>query len=58
MIDCFGFDRVMYGGDWPVATLATGYPRWVQTLDDAVADASSAERRKLFRDNAIAFYRL
>ncbi len=57
-IDCFGFGRVMYGGDWPVATLATGYPRWVQTLDDAVADASPVERRQLFHDNAIAFYRL
>ena len=58
VIDCFGYDRVMYGGDWPVATLATDYPRWVQTLDDAVANASPAERRKLFHDNAIAFYRL
>ena len=58
VIDCFGFDRVMYGGDWPVAYQATEYPRWVETLAWAVEGCSEAELRKLFRDNAIAFYRL
>jgi len=58
VIDCFGFGRVMYGGDWPVSTLATDYPRWVETLLWAVEGASEAELRKLFRENAIKFYRL
>ncbi len=58
VIACFGFDRVVYGGDWPVAYQATEYPRWVETLAWAVSGASEAERRKLFRDNAVAFYRL
>ena len=31
VIECFGFDRVIYGSDWPVSTLASDYPRWVQT---------------------------
>lgn len=58
VIDCFGFDRVMYGGDWPVASLATDYPRWVETLQWAVQGCSGVELRKLFHDNAVAFYRL
>lgn len=58
VVACFGFDRVVYGGDWPVAFQATEYPRWVETLAWAVAGASEAERRKLFHDNAVAFYRL
>ena len=58
VIDCFGFDRVMYGGDWPVAYQATEYPRWVETLAWAVDGCSDEELKKLFRDNAIAFYRL
>lgn len=58
VLDCFGFDRTMYGGDWPVAYQATEYPRWVATLEAAVRGASEADLRKLFRDNAIAFYRL
>ena len=58
VISCFGFDRVIYGSDWPVSTQASDYPRWVQTLKDAVSGCSSEELRKLFRDNAIKFYRL
>jgi L-fuconolactonase len=56
VIGCFGFDRVMYGGDWPVAFQATEYPRWVETLEWAVSGSSENELRKLFRDNAIKFY--
>ena len=58
VIACFGFERVIYGSDWPVSTQASDYPRWVQTLKDAVSDASSEEQQNLFRDNAIKFYRL
>jgi len=58
VINCFGFDRVIYGSDWPVSTQASDYPRWVQTLKDAVSGCSSEELRNLFRDNAIKFYRL
>ncbi len=57
-IDAFGFDRVMFGGDWPVSTLAITYRRWTEILDDLLAGASDDERRKFWRDNAVAFYRL
>ncbi|HEX9115626.1 MAG TPA: amidohydrolase family protein, partial [Anaerolineae bacterium] len=58
VIDTFGFDRLMFGGDWPVASLATDYPRWVETLARAVAGCTVEEQRNLFRENAIRFYRL
>ena len=58
VLDCFGFSRVLYGGDWPVAYQATTYPRWVETLEWAVRGCSEDELRKLFYDNAIEFYRL
>ncbi|HWZ06612.1 MAG TPA: amidohydrolase family protein, partial [Bradyrhizobium sp.] len=57
-IDCFGFDRVMFGGDWPVSELATRYSRWIALVDAVTLRAAPVERRKLFHDNAIAFYRL
>jgi L-fuconolactonase len=57
-IDAFGFDRVMFGGDWHVLELAGTYPQWVEILDWAIEGATEAEKRKLFRDNAIRFYRL
>lgn len=57
-IETFGFDRVMFGGDWPVATLAVDYPRWVAIVEDAVAGCAPDEVANLFRDNARRFYRL
>jgi L-fuconolactonase len=57
-IECFGFDRVMYGGDWHVLELAGTYPQWVGIVDWVIAGASLEEQRKLYRDNAIRAYRL
>ncbi len=58
VIDCFGFGRVLFGGDWPVATQATDYPRWVATLDDALKGTSPDELHQLYVRNAEAFYRV
>jgi L-fuconolactonase len=58
VLDCFGFDRVLFGGDWPEATQATDYPRWVNTLDAAMHAASADELHKLYVRNAEAFYRV
>jgi L-fuconolactonase len=58
VIERFGFARVMFGSDWPVAEQTHRYDEWVEIVDQAVVDASDDERRKLFRDSAIAFYRL
>jgi len=57
-IDAFGFDRVMFGGDWPVAVQAIEFRRWVSILDDVLATTTDIERQKFWRDNAVRFYRL
>ena len=57
-LDCFGFERAMFGGDWHVLELAGTYPDWVDIVDWIVADASTGERRKLFGETAIDFYGL
>jgi L-fuconolactonase len=57
-LECFGFDRVLFGSDWPVATLATSYQRWYETARDLVAFARNADRLKLFRTNAERIYRV
>ena len=57
-LECFPSDRVMFGGDWPVALLAVPYPRWVELLWEFTSDLTPEGRRRLFRDNAIEFYRL
>ena len=57
-IECFGFSRCAFGGDWPVMELATRYPAWVAIVDRVTAGASTADLRSLYRDTAIAYYRL
>jgi L-fuconolactonase len=58
VIECFSFDRVMFGGDWPVSTQATDYPRWVDTLDAALKGSSPDELHRLYVRNAETFYRV
>jgi predicted TIM-barrel fold metal-dependent hydrolase len=57
-IDCFGWDRVMFGSDWPVCTLSASFEQWVTALREIVAGASEEQQRKLFHDNAVRVYRL
>lgn len=57
-LDCFGFDRTMYGSDWPVARQATEYVRWVETIEWVLKDCSKDNIERLFRKSAAAFYRL
>jgi L-fuconolactonase len=56
--DRFGIERILYGGDWPVATLAGDYLQWLTVLEQATADFTEGERRNLFADNAKRVYRL
>jgi L-fuconolactonase len=58
LLDVFGEDRVAFGGDWPVVTLAAPYRRWVETLDALTAHLSPTAKRKLWAENARRFYRL
>jgi len=58
VMESFGWQRTLFGGDWPVARLATEYPRWVDTLTAALPGSDQDDLRRLFRDNAMTFYRL
>ncbi len=55
-IDAFGIDRVMFGGDWPVVTLATTYKNWLRLLQEVIANRPEGERRKILHDNAAKQY--
>jgi L-fuconolactonase len=57
-LECFGFNRVLFGGDWPVATLATSYQRWLETVQNYFSFATEIDRTKLFQTNAERIYRV
>lgn len=58
VMTCFGPDRVLFGGDWPVSTLATDYPRWVETVDAALAGCTPDELHRVYVRNAEQVYRV
>ena len=57
-LECFGFERILFGGDWPVATLATNCGRWLETVQKFFAFAPAADQIKIFQTNAERIYRV
>jgi len=57
-LDCFGSERLMFGGDWPVVDLAGGYARWRAIFEAATAALPSHDRRRIESGTATAFYAL
>jgi L-fuconolactonase len=58
LVAAFGYDRLMFGSDWPVCTLAAEYQQWLEALLWAIQDATDIDLQKLFHDNAKLFYRI
>jgi predicted TIM-barrel fold metal-dependent hydrolase len=57
-IACFGWDRVMWGGDWPVCTLSAELQQWINASSEITRHESETNRTKLFQGNAERIYRL
>ncbi|MDR3456288.1 MAG: amidohydrolase family protein [Verrucomicrobiae bacterium] len=57
-LEVFGIDRILFGSDWPVATLATSYQRWVETVQNAFLSVGEAGLVKIFQTNAERIYRV
>jgi L-fuconolactonase len=57
-LECFGFNRILFGGDWPVATLATSYERWLEAVREFFSFATETDHLKLFQTNAERIYRV
>ena len=57
-IEAFGFNRVVFGSDWPVCLLAGTLDRWMRLLERTLQGASAADLESYYRLNAINFYRL
>lgn len=54
----FGWDRVVWGSDWPVCTLGGGLSTWVAATHALLSGCSIAERDRLLSANARKLWRL
>ena len=54
----FGADRLMFGSDWPVCTLAASYDEVLAAARELTGDLSAGERDAIFAGTASRVYRL
>jgi predicted TIM-barrel fold metal-dependent hydrolase len=57
-VECFGWDRVLFGGDWPVCNLTASLGRWVEIAKEIVSKEPVANQEKFFSRNAERIYRV
>ncbi len=57
-VECFGVERMLYGGDWPVLTLAGSYGDWYRFTERFTAGWSAADRNSFYAGNAARVYGL
>jgi len=58
VLEAFTPERLMFGSDWPVVTLASTYQRWIGTVRAAIAQLSATEREWILSRTAIEAYGL
>ena len=57
-IEVFGVERCMFGSNWPVDSLYSGYRTVVEAYREITADFTADERSALFRRNAEHYYKV
>ena len=58
VLKCFGNKRIVFGGDWPVCTLAGGYRAWYDFVSEWTLAWTESEKLDFYYNNANQFYRL
>ncbi len=58
VVASFGWERVVWGGDWPVCTLTTTFQQWAEASDKLFVAATETQREKVFHKNAERLYHI
>jgi L-fuconolactonase len=58
VLDSFGPDRLIFGSDWPVSTLAASYSQVLDLYQQLTGQLSAAEQDAIFDHTARRVYRL
>jgi predicted TIM-barrel fold metal-dependent hydrolase len=57
-IESFGWDRVVWGSDWPVCTLTASLSTWIAATHALTRGCTADERDRLFATNARRIWKL
>lgn len=55
-MECFGSERLMFGGDWPISILSGGYDRVWAALRGLCDELAESDRDNILGKTAIDFY--
>lgn len=58
LLKIFGPERLIWGSDWPVCTLAAAYAEWTAATEQLLSGLSQTETDAIMGGNAIRFYGL
>jgi predicted TIM-barrel fold metal-dependent hydrolase len=58
LLEAFGPERMLWGGDWPVTDLNSGLPGWLAATRELLAPLSGPERAAIASGTARRVYRL
>lgn len=58
VIETFGFDRVLFGSDWPVCLPAASYDQVCEIVETCTAGITDEEKAKLWGGSCAGFYNL
>jgi len=58
VIESFGPERVMLGGDWPINTLGGTYAEWCSVLEYCLNELDDSAHIQVYKTTAESFYRL
>lgn len=58
LLECFGPGRLMWGSDWPIALITSGYEGIYDLMRQALGTVEKSVEDQLFKSNAFDFYRL
>lgn len=58
VLNVFGSERVMWGSDWPVLELASGYAEWLEMSFSYTESYTKNQKEDIFGNNAIRIYKL
>lgn len=56
LLQAFGPDRMLWGGDWPVVNLGAGLPGWIDMTRQVLAGLSADERHAIGQGTARRIY--
>jgi L-fuconolactonase len=58
VFESFGYDRLLFGSDWPVCLLAGTYKQVINLIEEYTRNISPEEKEKIFGINARLFYNI